>query len=162
MTYVCEFEFWKAPSGNIVAEPLGVEGVGTFGSDLADAVASAADWLSMFVDDALMKGRKLSPTAFGHVPHHAGQVIAVAVSRKLEDIPAITEKEAETMLGLPSEQIQELCVSGKLESWTEGDAFRISRASAETCMEGMRDSSRDKGAEERDSSADMSKPYLIR
>ena len=54
MVYVCEFEFWTSPDGNVIAEPLSLDREGTFGDDLDDAVESAADWLSMFLDDYLM------------------------------------------------------------------------------------------------------------
>ena len=41
MTYVCEFEFYE--SGRFVdAVPLSIDGEGTFGEDLEDAVESAA------------------------------------------------------------------------------------------------------------------------
>ena len=90
MVYVCEFEFWRSRDGNVIAEPLTFDAEGTFGSDLEDAVESAADWLSGVVDDYLIDGEGMPPMRFGAEPRRGGRVIAVAVSRELGDIPAMT------------------------------------------------------------------------
>lgn len=132
MVYVCEFEFWTSPDGNVIAEPLSVDREGTFGDDLSDAVASAADWLSMFVDDYLMKGAELPEMSFGNEPRHGGRVIAVAVSRELGDIPAMTAADAARELGVTRGRITQLCDEGKLESWKDGARRMVSRASVES------------------------------
>lgn len=117
MVYVCEFEFWRSPEGNVIAEPLSVDCEGTFGEDLPDAVASAADWLSMFVDDYLMEGAEPPEASLGNEPRHGGRVIAVAVSRELGDIPAMTTAEAARELGVSCDGIARMRASGLLESW---------------------------------------------
>lgn len=53
MVYVWEFEFFDS-DGIVDAVPCGsLGGGGTFGSDLNDAVESAADFLACMVDDYL-------------------------------------------------------------------------------------------------------------
>ena len=85
------------------AVPCGsLGGGGTFGSDLNDAVESAADFLACMVDDHLMGGVDLLAPDFGHEPQHGGKIISVAVSRKLNDIPAVTAVDAARMLGVSS------------------------------------------------------------
>ena len=89
MVYVWEFEFFDS-DGMVDAVPCGsLGGGGTFGSDLSDAVESAADFLACMVDDHLMGGVDLPEPDFGHQPQHGGKIIAVAVSRELGDIPAV-------------------------------------------------------------------------
>ena len=115
MVYVWEFEFFDS-DGMVDAVPCGsLGGGGTFGSDLNDAVESAADFLACMVDDHLMGGVDLPAPDFGHQPQHRGKVIAVAVSRELGDIPAVTaalsplgsfealllEMSLETVMGIP-------------------------------------------------------------
>lgn len=132
MVYVCEFEFWTSPDGNVIAEPLSIDREGTFGDDLDDAVESAADWLSMFIDDYLMKGKEPPRMSFGHEPTHGGRVIAVAVSRTLGDIPAMTAADAARELGVTRGRVTQLCDEGKLESWRDGTKRMVSRASVES------------------------------
>lgn len=132
MVYVCEFEFWTSPDGNVIAEPLSLDREGTFGDDLDDAVESAADWLSMFLDDYLMKGKEPPRMSFGHGPRHGGKVIAVAVSRTLGDIPAMTAADAARELGVTRGRVTQLCNEGKLESWRDGTRRMVSRASVES------------------------------
>jgi excisionase family DNA binding protein len=131
MVYVCEFEFWRSPEGNVIAEPLSVDCEGTFGEDLPDAVASAADWLSMFVDDYLMEGAEPPEASLGNEPRHGGRVIAVAVSRELGDIPAMTTAEAARELGVSCDGIARMRASGLLESWRVGSRLMVSRSSVE-------------------------------
>lgn len=115
MVYVCEFEFFD--SGRYVdAIPLTFEGEGTFGADLEDAVESAADWLSGVVDDHLMSGDDMPPMGFGREPEHGGRVIAVAVSRELGDIPAMTAADAARELGVSTARVAQLVKAGLLDS----------------------------------------------
>lgn len=137
MVYVCEFEFWESASGNVIAEPLTFDAEGTFGEDLTDAVESAADWLAMEVDDRLMSGGEMPPMSFGHPARHGGRVIAVAVSRDLSEIPAMTAADAARELGVSRARVAQLCKSGKLESWRDGSRRMVSRSSVESRLEDM-------------------------
>lgn len=131
MVYVWEFEFFNS-HGVVDAVPCGsLGGGGTFGSDLNEAVASAADFLSCLVDDHLMSGAELPAPDFGHQPQHSGKIIAVAVSRKLADIPAVAATDAARMLGVSPARVSQLISAGLLDSW-EGDAeIMVSRASVQ-------------------------------
>lgn len=134
MVYVSEFEFY--PSGNsIMAVPCGEWGEGTFGDDFEDAVESAADWLSETVDDYLMGVGGLPQMEFGHEPAHGGRIVAVAVSRELGDIPAMTAAEAARELGVSSARVAQLINSGLLDSWKDGTRRMVSRASVEARLE---------------------------
>lgn len=124
MVYVCEFEFYDNGEGATVAFPLGGLGGATFGDNLIDAVKSAADWLSCMVDDALMSGRELPPVTLGNAPTHGGQVIAVATSRELRDIPAMCSDSAREILKVSEEGLNQLIESGSLESWMD-DGIRM-------------------------------------
>ncbi len=131
MFYVCEFEFVDDSESSIAAFPLNGWDGATFGDNMADAGESAADWLSCMVDDALMKGEDLPPISFGNKPLHGGQVVAIAVSRELHDIPAMTAADAARELGVSSARVSQLVQAGLLESWKEGSRRMISRASVE-------------------------------
>lgn len=135
MVYICEFEFYRSTSGNVVADPLSLDMEGTFGDDLADAVESAFDWLSGVVDDALIEGRGMPPETFGHEPMHGGRVIAIGVSRELGDIPAMTAADAARTLGVSRARVSQLIGSGKLDSWRDGTKRMVSRASVEARLE---------------------------
>ena len=125
MVYVWEFEFFDS-GGMVDAVPCGsLGGGGTFGSDLNDAIASAADFLACMVDDHLMGGVDLPAPDFGHEPQNGGKIIAVAVSRELGDIPAITAADAARMLGVSSARVSQLIGAGLLESWRDGTEARL-------------------------------------
>lgn len=131
MIYVWEFEFFDS-GGMVDVVPCGsLGGGGTFGSDLNDAVASAADFLACMVDDHLMGGVDLPAPDFGHEPQNGGKIIAVAVSRELGDIPAITAADAARMLGVSSARVSQLIGAGLLESWRDGTKRMVSKASVE-------------------------------
>lgn len=135
MIYVCEFEFFD--SGRFVdAVPLTFDGEGTFGDDLEDAVESAADWLAGVVEDHLISGEPMPPMSFGHEPENGGRVIAVAVSRELGDIPAMTAADAARKLGVSRARVSQLISSGLLVSWVDGTRRMVSRDSVEARMEG--------------------------
>lgn len=134
MVYVCEFEFFDS-GGCVDAVPLTFDGEGTFGDDLEDAVESAADWLSGVVDDHLMSGEDMPPMSFGHEPGHGGRVIAVAVSRELGDIPAMTAADAARELGVSTARVAQLVSAGLLDSWRDGTRRMVSRASVEARKE---------------------------
>ena len=125
MVYVWEFEFFDS-DGVVDAVPCGsLGGGGTFGSDLNDAVESAADFLACMVDDHLMGGVDLPAPDFG------GKIIAVAVSRELNDIPAVTAADAARMLGVSSARVSQLINAGLLDSWKDGTKRMVSKASIE-------------------------------
>lgn len=131
MIYVWEFEFFDS-GGMVDAVPCGsLGGGGTFGSDLNDAIASATDFLACMVDDHLMGGVDLPAPDFGHEPQNGGKIIAVAVSRELGDIPAITAADAARMLGVSSARVSQLIGAGLLESWRDGTKRMVSKASVE-------------------------------
>lgn len=135
MVYVWEFEFFES-DGYVNAFPCGELGGGaTFGDDLEDAVASAADFLAAMVDDHLMNGTELPPMGFGHGPEHGGRVIAVAVEREFGDIPAMTAADAARELGVSSARVSQLIGAGLLDSWRDGTRRMVSRASVEARKE---------------------------
>lgn len=131
MVYVCEFEFWDSPEGNVIADPLTFDAEGTFGSDMTDAVESAADWLAGVMDDHLIDGTEMPPMSFGHEPRHGGMVIALAVLRELGDIPAMTAADAARELGVSRARVAQLCDAGLLDSWRDGTRRMVSRDSVE-------------------------------
>lgn len=134
MVYVCEFEFFDS-GGYVDAVPLSFDGEGTFGDDFEDAVESAADWLSGVVDDHLMSGAEMPPMSFGHEPENGGRVIAVAVSRELGDIPAMTAADAARELGVSTARVSQLIKAGLLDSWRDGTKRMVSRSSVEARKE---------------------------
>lgn len=73
--------------------------------------------------------------SFGHEPRHGGKVIAVAVSRELDDIPAMTAADAARELGVSRARVAQLCNTGLLESWRDGKKRMVSRASVEARKE---------------------------
>ena len=109
----------------------GVVDAGTFGSDLNDAVESAADFLACMVDDHLMGGVDLPAPDFGHEPQHGGKIIAVAVSCELNDTPAVTAADAARMLGVSSARVSQLINAELLDSWKDGTKRMVSKASIE-------------------------------
>ena len=124
MVYVWEFEFFDS-DGVVDAVPCGsLGGGGTFGSDLNDAVESAADFLACMVDDHLMGGVDLPAPDFGHEPQHGGKIIA-------GDIPAVTAADAARMLGVSSARVSQLINAGLLDSWKDGTKRMVSKASIE-------------------------------
>lgn len=134
MVYIWEFEFFPS-NGYISAVPCGGWGEGTFGDDLNDAVECAADWLSETVDDHLMGRCDLPAMDFGHSPEHGGQVIAVAVSRELGDIPAMTAADAARALGVSTARVAQLINAGLLDSWRDGTKRMVSKASVDARLE---------------------------
>ena len=134
MVYVCEFEFFES-GGYVDAVPLSMDGEGTFGDDFEDAVESAADWLSEVVDYSLVHGEELPPMSFGYEPERGGRVIAVAVSRELGDIPAMTAADAARELGVSTARVSQLIGAGLLDSWKDGSKRMVSRASVEARKE---------------------------
>lgn len=135
MLYICEFEFFDDGEGPVVAAPLNGWGGATFGDDFDDAVESAADWLMCMVDGALMRGIELPPMEFGHVPERGGRVVAVAVTRELSDIPAMTLADAAHALGVSLARATQLCDEDLLESWQDGTMRMVSRASVDARLE---------------------------
>ena len=132
MFYICEFEFYDDGEGSVAALCLNDWGGATFGDDLDDAGESAADWLACMVDDCLMNGRELPPAKLGHEPRHGGKVIALAVSRELCEIPAMT---AARELGVSTARVTQLANAGLLDSWKEGSRRMVSKASVEARLE---------------------------
>ena len=145
MVYVWEFEFVES-GGFVDAFPFPPLEGATFGGDLNDAVESAADWLKEFVDDALMNGKALPETRVGHKPVHGGRVVAIAVSRELGDIPAMTAADAARELGVSDARIAQLVKAGLLDSWKDGTRRMVSRESVEARKEHAPKAGRPKAA----------------
>lgn len=135
MFYICEFEFYDDGEGSVAALCLNDWGGATFGDDLEDAGESAADWLTCMVDDCLMNGRELPPVELGHEPQHGGMAIALAVSRELSNIPAMTAADAARKLGVSTARVTQLANAGLLDSWKEGSRRMVSKASVEARLE---------------------------
>ncbi|MDO5335606.1 MAG: helix-turn-helix domain-containing protein [Coriobacteriia bacterium] len=134
MFYVCEFEFIE-DGGAMTALCLNDWGGATSGTDLEDAGECAADWLACMVDDCLMNGTPLPPVRLGNEPTQGGKVIAIAVSRELSDIPAMTAADAARELGVSSARVAQLINAGMLDSWKEGTRRMVSRASVQARLE---------------------------
>ncbi len=130
MLYVCDFEFFDS-DGYVCAIPCNDMGAGTFGDNLNDAVESAADWLTCVVDDALINGSELPEINIGYEPKHGGKIIAIAVSRELADIRAITAADAAKELGISTARVAQLIKAGLLDSWKDGSRRMVSRESIE-------------------------------
>ena len=130
MLYIWEFEFFES-NGYVDAFPCEPLDGGTFGDDLEDAVESAADWLACMVDEHLMGNCELPPMEFGHEPEHGGRIIAVAVERSLDEIPAMTAADAARELGVSTARVSQLIKAGLLDSWRDGTKRMVSRASVE-------------------------------
>ena len=136
MVYVWEFEFFSS-GGYIDAVPCGDSwGDGTFGKSLEDAVDSAVDYLGCIVESHLVNGDVLPAWEFGHKPENGGQIIASAVKRALEDIPAMTAADAARELGVSRARIAQLCKAGLLESWMSGTNRMVTRNSVNARLVG--------------------------
>ena len=131
MVYVWEFEFFDGDGGYVDAFPCPPMQGATFGGDLEDAVASAADWLKETVLDSLMGYCELPPMSFGHNPENGGRIIAVAVDCGLKDIPAMTLSDAAEELGISPACAGQLIEAGLLESWVDGAERMVSKTSIE-------------------------------
>lgn len=68
---------------------------------------------------------------FGHEPRHGGKIVAVAVSRELGDIPAVTAADAARMLDVSLARVSQLLNAGLLDSWKDGTKRMMSKASIE-------------------------------
>lgn len=135
MFYICEFEFYDDGEGSVAALCLNGWGGATFGDNLEDAGESAADWLTCMVDDCLMNRRELPPVELGHEPQRGGMVVALAVSRELSNIPAMTAADAARELGVSTARITQLANARLLDSWKEGSRRMVSKASVEARLE---------------------------
>lgn len=130
MKYVWEFEFFNS-DGCVCAVPCPPMEGGTFGEDFDEAMDSAVDWLSGMVDAHLTDGLPLPKRSFGHKPQNGGRIIAIAVSRELSDIPAMTAADAARVLGVSSARVAQLCQAGLLDSWRDDTKRMVSRDSVE-------------------------------
>lgn len=78
-----------------------------------------------------MGGIELPAQDFGHEPQYGGKIIAVAVSRELNDIPAVTAADAARMLSVSSARVSQLINAKLLDSWKDGTKRMVSKASIE-------------------------------
>ena len=129
MIYIREFEFYKT-DGYIAACPCDMEGA-TFGEDIEDAAACAADWLQETILDDLAHGRITPGGKLNHKPQHNGRIIAIAVDCDLSRANAVTAAEAAKLLGVSTARVAQMCESGKLTSWKQGSHRMIMRSSIE-------------------------------
>ena len=111
-------------TGDTVVWRAGNQGIGVIVAAivlfvLLVAVASAADYLACMVDDHLMGGVDLPAPDFGHEPLNGGKIIAIAVSRELGDIPAVTAADA------AGRQYALTALAQLLRGARAGDGFRF-------------------------------------
>lgn len=125
--FIREYEFYRGES-MVLAEPFDMPGM-TEGYDLEDAVYMASDALRIHAEDALAQHRELPGAGLGHKPRHGGQIIAIAITLSLADIPAMTAAEAARELGVSTARVAQLCREGKLESWRVGATRMVSESS---------------------------------
>lgn len=129
MTYVAEFEFYTAEDGTVIAEPLGVPAQEARGCDLESTVIAAQASLERAVDEALLGGTRLPGWRVGHEPQRGGQVIAIAVTRELSGVAAVSAADAAGILGVSRSRVGQLCSQGLLDSWKEGRSRMVSLSS---------------------------------
>lgn len=131
--YLCEFELVPEGEGNILSWPFWPGRVdGTFGTSLDEAIEMSADWLREMVLDFLIRGREVPHLPLGNRPQRGGKIIAVAIEASLDDVPAVTAKEAAGRLGVSDARVTQLCQAGALESWKVGRTRMVSKASIES------------------------------
>jgi excisionase family DNA binding protein len=128
--YIYEFEFFE-DDGMVMALPFGLENHATQGTDLADAIAMAADLLKSVAEDSLLNGYKLPDATFGHEPEHGGKVFIVAVSASLDDIEKMTASQAAEVLGVSRGRVSNMLREGVLEGFRKGRDSFVTRASVE-------------------------------
>ena len=118
MQYVYEFEIFKGQNGFIV-EPFDFEGA-TQGTDLEDAYSSAFDWLTVTLEDYIIKGAKPPKATFENTPKHDGRVFILGVNVGKETINRVSASEASRMLNVSPARITQLAKSGKLDTFKDG------------------------------------------
>lgn len=119
MIFVREFEFYN-DDGFVLADPCDMEGA-TFGSDLDDAIESAADWLFETATCDMAASRETQGGTFGHEPQHGGKIIALAVNADLKEVDAVCAADAARMLDVSTARIAQMCADGILPSWMQGN-----------------------------------------
>lgn len=72
---------------------------------------------------------------FGHEPQRGGKIIAVAVSRELNDIPSVHAADAARMLGVSSARVSQLINAELLDSWKDGTKRMVSKSSIEARLD---------------------------
>lgn len=95
-----------------------------------------------------MNRRELPPVELGHEPQRGGMVVALAVSRELSNIPAMTAADAARELGVSTARITQLANARLLDSWKEGSRRMVSKASVEARLEDAPKAGRPKSAME--------------
>ena len=129
--YVCEFEF-VSDEGSVLCWPFWPGRVdGTFGTDFDDAVVMAADWLREMILDTLARGEEVPRFPLGNEPRRGGGIVTMAVEASLDDVPAITAKEAAGLLGVSDARVSQLCRDGSLDSWKVGRTRMVSLGSVQ-------------------------------
>lgn len=132
MVCVCDFEFYAADNGSVIANPLSIEADALEAESLEEALEAAAEWLADVVDDAIVRGGELPDAAVvprgeaAEHPRRGGVVYPIAVVRNLSDVAAVPATEAARLLGVTRGRVAQLCAKGKLESWKEGTRRMVS------------------------------------
>lgn len=130
--YVCEFEFVTDEDGWILCWPFWPGRVdGTQGEGFDDAVEMAADWMRGMLLDYLARGEVIPKFPMGNAPRRGGGIVTLAVQASIEDVPAVTAKEAAGLLGVSNARVSQMCKARQLDSWTVGRTRMVSLESIE-------------------------------
>lgn len=122
--YIYEFEIYEDDEGFFIAEGRDFEFGMTQGEDLTDAVAMAADLLSVLVEDALMQKAALPEPTYGNEPALGGKIYTIAVDVSLDTIKTVSATEAARLLGVSRSRVSNMLRTGLLLGFRKGrDTF---------------------------------------
>ena len=119
MQFTYEFELRRGENQWVI-EAFDLPGCITQGEDVADACSSAADLLREMAWGALLSGRKLASSNFGHTPSNDGVLVVVSVEATLDSIPKVSASEAARILDVGRSRITAMIASGVLDGWRDG------------------------------------------
>lgn len=133
-TMICiwEFEIYE-DEGFFLADPVDMDG-GTFGKTFEEAVESASDCLRETVIDSMVHEKHIQGGRIGNVPLHGGRMVAVSVNCDLSRVDAVTAADAARMLDVSPARVAQMCESGLLTSWKEGDRRMVMKRSVKARM----------------------------
>ncbi len=123
MRYIYEFEMFKGEEGYII-EPLDFEGA-TQGTDLKDAYESTFDWLSMTLEDYVIRGETPPLPTYNNEPKHDGYIFVIGVDAGIETINRVSASEASRMLGVSPARIAQLARTDKLDTFKDGGTMWV-------------------------------------
>jgi len=119
MQYTYEFELYRGQEQWVI-EAYDFPACITQGEDVADACESAADVLRELARDALMGGRDLPASTFGHDPANGGMNVVVSVEASLDAVRKVSATEAARRLGVGRSRVTARLDSGLLDGWRDG------------------------------------------